>query len=124
VRDIRVEGVQRTEAGTIFSYLPIKVGGRVDDRSLRRLAPTRPASSATCASSARATCWSCCSRSADDQHAVVRGNKFDTETVKKALKDIGLAEARIFDRSSLEWSRSSSASTSRGASTRPRCRRR
>ena len=26
VRDIRVEGVQRTEAGTIFSYLPIKVG--------------------------------------------------------------------------------------------------
>jgi outer membrane protein insertion porin family len=23
VRDIRVEGVQRTEAGTIFSYLPI-----------------------------------------------------------------------------------------------------
>ena len=31
VRDIRVEGVQRTEAGTVFSYLPIKVGERVDD---------------------------------------------------------------------------------------------
>ena len=31
VRDIRVEGVQRTEAGTIFSYLPIKVGERIDD---------------------------------------------------------------------------------------------
>src|SRR5512147_1841852 len=34
VRDIRVEGVQRTEAGTIFSYLPIKVGDRVDDEKL------------------------------------------------------------------------------------------
>ena len=34
VRDIRVEGVQRTEAGTIFSYLPIKVGERVDDEKL------------------------------------------------------------------------------------------
>src|SRR6266511_3480282 len=31
VKDIRVEGVQRTEAGTIFSYLPIKVGDRIDD---------------------------------------------------------------------------------------------
>src|SRR5205814_8489671 len=34
VRDIRVEGVQRTEAGTIFSYLPIKVGERVDDEKI------------------------------------------------------------------------------------------
>src|SRR5689334_24002846 len=34
VRDIRVEGVQRTEAGTIFSYLPIKVGERVDDEKV------------------------------------------------------------------------------------------
>ncbi len=31
VKDIRVEGVQRTEAGTVFSYLPIKVGESVDD---------------------------------------------------------------------------------------------
>ena len=34
VRDIRVEGVQRTEAGTIFSYLPIKVGDRVTDERI------------------------------------------------------------------------------------------
>src|SRR5215218_9953886 len=34
VRDIRVEGVQRTEAGTIFSYLPIKVGERVTDERI------------------------------------------------------------------------------------------
>ena len=32
VKDIRVEGVQRTEAGTVFSYLPIKVGERIDDQ--------------------------------------------------------------------------------------------
>src|SRR5512137_1353952 len=31
VRDIRVEGVQRTEAGTVFSYLPIKVGDTLND---------------------------------------------------------------------------------------------
>jgi outer membrane protein assembly factor BamA len=34
VRDIQVEGVQRTEAGTIFSYLPIKVGERIDDQKV------------------------------------------------------------------------------------------
>ena len=26
VKDIRVEGIQRTDAGTVFSYLPIRVG--------------------------------------------------------------------------------------------------
>src|SRR5512140_3420721 len=31
VRDIRVEGIQRTEAGTVFSYLPVKVGDTLDD---------------------------------------------------------------------------------------------
>src|SRR5437762_576942 len=32
VKDIRGEGGQRTEAGTVFSYLPIKVGERIDDQ--------------------------------------------------------------------------------------------
>ena len=31
VKDIRVEGVQRTDAGTVFNYLPVKVGERLDD---------------------------------------------------------------------------------------------
>jgi outer membrane protein insertion porin family len=32
VKDIRVEGIQRTEPGTVFSYLPIKVGDKVNDQ--------------------------------------------------------------------------------------------
>ena len=31
VKDIRVEGIQRTEAGTVFSYLPVKVGDTFDE---------------------------------------------------------------------------------------------
>ena len=31
VKDIRVEGIQRTEAGTVFSYLPVKVGETMND---------------------------------------------------------------------------------------------
>ena len=33
IKDIRVEGIQRTEAGTIFSYLPVKVGDTMTDES-------------------------------------------------------------------------------------------
>ena len=31
VKDIRVEGIQRTEAGTVFSYLPVRVGDTFND---------------------------------------------------------------------------------------------
>jgi outer membrane protein insertion porin family len=31
VKDIRVEGIQRTEAGTIFSYLPVQIGDTFTD---------------------------------------------------------------------------------------------
>lgn len=31
IKDIRVEGVQRTEPGTVFSYLPVKVGDTLND---------------------------------------------------------------------------------------------
>ena len=31
LKDIRVEGIQRVEAGTVFSYLPIKVGDTMTD---------------------------------------------------------------------------------------------
>ena len=31
VKDIRIEGIQRIEAGTIFNYLPVKVGETFND---------------------------------------------------------------------------------------------
>src|ERR1044072_3919117 len=44
VKDIRVEGLQRPEAGTVFSSLPVKVGETMDEaraqRALRALFAT------------------------------------------------------------------------------------
>ena len=106
VKDIRVEGVQRTEAGTVFSYLPIKVGERVDDEK-----------AAEAVKALFATGFFRDVRLEVDNGVLIvvvqerptiskvdiSGNKeFDTDTLKKALKDIGLAEARIFDRSALD----------------------
>jgi outer membrane protein insertion porin family len=106
VKDIRVEGVQRTEAGTVFSYLPIKVGDRVDDEK---------AAQAVKALFATGFFRDVRLEVQNDVLLVVvqerptiskvdlTGNKeFDTDTLKKALKEIGIAEARIFDRSALE----------------------
>ena len=31
IKDIRVEGIQRTEAGTVFSYMPVKTGDTLND---------------------------------------------------------------------------------------------
>src|SRR5471032_1837013 len=44
VRDIRVEGIQRIEAGTVFSYLAVKVGDTLTDekatQAIRSLSAT------------------------------------------------------------------------------------
>jgi len=50
VRDIRIEGAQRIEPGTVFGYLPVKVGERFTEETASAAVKAflRPASSATC----------------------------------------------------------------------------
>jgi len=40
VKDVRVEGIQRVEAGTVFSYLPIKVGETMNDEKAAQVIKT------------------------------------------------------------------------------------
>ena len=44
IKDIRLEGLQRVSAGTVFNYLPVKVGDKLDSdlssRSIRALYKT------------------------------------------------------------------------------------
>jgi outer membrane protein assembly factor BamA len=49
VKDIRLEGIQRVEAGTVFSYLPVKVGETMTDDKARKRSRrcSRPVSSRT-----------------------------------------------------------------------------
>ncbi|CAG0986093.1 Outer membrane protein assembly factor BamA [Burkholderiales bacterium] len=106
VRDIRVEGVQRTEAGTIFSYLPIKVGERVDDEKLsaavKALYATGFFRDVRLEREGDVLVVAVQERPTISALSFVGNKEFETDTIKKALKDIGLAEARIFDRSALD----------------------
>ncbi len=106
VRDIRVEGVQRTEAGTIFSYLPIKVGERVDDEKLAQAVKALYATGffrdVRLEAQGEVLIVTVQERPTISSLTFVGNKEFDTDTIKKALKDIGIADARIFDRSALE----------------------
>jgi len=106
VRDIRVEGVQRTEAGTIFSYLPIKVGDRVDDekiaQAVKALYATGFFRDVRLEAQGDVLVVVVQERPTISSITFVGNKEFDTDTIKKALKDIGIAEARIFDRSALD----------------------
>ncbi len=106
VRDIRVEGVQRTEAGTIFSYLPIKVGERVDDekvgQAVKSLYATGFFRDVRIEAQGDVLVVVVQERPTISSLTFVGNKEFDTETIKKALKEVGIAEARIFDRSALE----------------------
>src|SRR5689334_13493784 len=106
VKDIRVEGVQRTEAGTVFSYLPIKVGDRVDDEkasaAVKALYATGFFRDVRLESENGVLVVIVQERPTISQIDISGTKEFDKDTLKKALKDIGIAESRIFDRSALE----------------------
>ena len=103
VKDIRLEGLQRTEAGTVFSYLPVRVGETFNDEK-----------AASAVKALYATGFFKDVRIETDRGVLVvfveerpaiasvefAGVKeFEKDVLIKALKEIGLGEARIFDKS-------------------------
>src|ERR1700682_6552646 len=106
VKDIRVEGVQRTDAGTVISYLPIKVGDRVDDEkasaAVKALYATGFFRDVRLEAEDGVLVVIVQERPTISQIDIVGTKEFEKDTLKEALKDIGIAESRIFDRSALD----------------------
>jgi outer membrane protein insertion porin family len=106
VKDIRVEGLQRTEAGTVFSYLPVKVGEVFDEEksaaAIKALFATGFFSDVRLEVQDGVLIVLVVERPAIGQIEVVGAKEFDKDQLKAGLKEVGLAEARIFDRSLLD----------------------
>jgi outer membrane protein insertion porin family len=106
IRDIRVEGVQRTEPGTIFSYLPIRVGDRFDPergtQAIRALYASGLFKDVRLEVDGDVLVVIVEERPAIANIDVAGVKEFDKDQVQKSLRDVGLAEGRIFDRSLLE----------------------
>ncbi len=106
VKDIRVEGIQRTEAGTVFSYLPVKVGETMDDekatQAIKSLYGTGFFKDIRIEADQDVLVVTIQERSAIAQ-ITFNGNKsFPTDKMKEGLKQIGLSEGLIFDKSMLD----------------------
>ena len=106
VRDIRIEGAQRTEPGTVFGYLPVKVGETfTDDKAAaatRALFATGFFKDVRLEVDGDVLVVVLEERPAVATIEVTGSKEFDKETVKRALRDIGLTESRVFDRSLLD----------------------
>ena len=106
VRDIRVEGIQRIEAGTIFSYLPVKVGETMTDekasQAIRALFGTGFFRDVRLEVDRGVLIVIVEERQAIASIDVVGMKEFDKDQVKKGLRDVGFQEGRVFDRAQLE----------------------
>ena len=106
VKDIRVEGIQRTEAGTVFSYLPVKVGERFSEdkaaQAIKALFATGFFKDVRLEVENDVIVVLVDERPAISQIDFVGIKEFEKDARKKGLKEVGLAESRIFDRAVLE----------------------
>lgn len=106
VRDIRVEGLQRIAAGTVFNYLPVKVGETFDEarsaEAIRALFKTGYFSDVRLEREGDVLVVAVVERPAIADVTISGNKEMATEQLLDALKQIGLTEGRVFDRSLLD----------------------
>ena len=106
VKDIRVEGVQRTDPGTVFSYLTVKVGETLTEQraqqALRALFATGFFTDVRLEAEDDVLVVYVEERPAVAQVDFSGVSEFPVDNLRSALRDMGLAEGRIFDRAVLE----------------------
>ena len=106
VSDIRVEGLERISPGTVFNYLPIKVGDTVDTddtvNAVKALFKTGFFSDVRMERDGTVLVVYVKERAAISSIKITGNKDLETDKLLEGLKDIGLAEGRVFDRSLLD----------------------
>jgi outer membrane protein insertion porin family len=106
VSDIRVEGLQRITAGTVFNYLPVRPGDTIDFAQtadlIRALYKTGFFKDVRLEQQGSVLVVVVAERPAIAEIEFSGNKSIDSDLLKEGLKDIGLAEGRTFDRSVLE----------------------
>ena len=103
VEDIRLEGLQRITAGTVFNYLPIKVGDVVDGTrtagAVRALFRTGFFRDVRLERDGATLVVSMIERPSIDSIEFTGNDDLETEDLLSALERMGFAEGRVFNRS-------------------------
>ncbi len=106
VKDIRVEGIQRVEAGTVFSYLPVKVGDTMTDekasQAIRSLFATGFFKDVSLEVDNGVLIIIIQERPSVAQIDINGAKEFNKTDLLKGLRAMGLAEGLIFDRGLLD----------------------
>jgi outer membrane protein insertion porin family len=102
VRDIRVEGLQRIEAGTVFASLPLRVGDRyTDDKgaaAIRALFALGLFKDVRLETQGDVLVVVVQERPSVASLEFIGLKEFDKDVLVKALRDVGLSEGRPFDK--------------------------
>ncbi|WP_269533201.1 outer membrane protein assembly factor BamA [Chitinimonas sp. BJYL2] len=105
IKDIRVEGIQRTEAGTVFNYLPVKIGDRIDDdkaaASVKALFATGFYNDVRMEVDGDVLVVAVDERPVIASIRIEGAKEFEEDQLLKALRENGLAESRTFDQALL-----------------------
>ena len=106
IGDIRIEGMQRTEPGTIFGQLPVKVGQQFTDdlatEAVRRLYATGLFSDVRIETANRVVVVVVQERATIASLSFSGMREFEPKGMTDSLRQIGFGDGRVFDQSMLE----------------------
>ncbi len=106
VGDIRVEGLQRISEGTVYNYLPVNIGDRMDQRrvqeAIRALFGTGFFSDIEVRRDGGTLVVVVRERPSIESFEITGNKDIKTEDLEKSLRSVGLASGKTFDRSVLE----------------------
>ena len=106
VKDIRVEGLQRVEPGTVFSYLPVQVGDTFTEEkgaeSIKALYSTGFFRDVQIQEQGNVLIVIVEERPTISRIEFTGMKEFDPEIVRKSLKTVGVAEARFYDKALID----------------------
>ncbi|MDJ0905064.1 MAG: outer membrane protein assembly factor BamA [Woeseiaceae bacterium] len=106
VRDMRVEGLQRISEGTVFNYLPINIGDRVDkiriQEAIRSLYLQGLFDDIEIRRDGETLIVAVKERPSIESFEIEGNKDIKTEDLMESLRGVGLAKGKTFDRSVLD----------------------
>ena len=106
IKDIRLEGLQRISAGTVFNYLPVKIGDKINNelssQAIRTLYKTGFFKDVRLEQEGNALVVFVAERPAIADVSITGNSEIPTEQLEDSLKQIGLTRGKVLDRSLLD----------------------
>jgi outer membrane protein insertion porin family len=106
VGDIKVEGLQRITEGTVFNYLPVNIGDRLDqrriDEALRALYATGFFRDVEIRRDGGTLIIAVLERPSIESFTITGNKDIKTEDLEKSLRNVGLARGKTFNQSTLD----------------------